>query len=51
MLGAEQGSVTDIYLPRWIAAHIFAINAPLVAVAALLHTQNLLAGRSRRVNR
>lgn len=41
-LGAERGSVTDIYLPRWIAARIFTYNAPLVVVAALLHARVFL---------
>ena len=45
-LGAALGSVTDIYLPRWIAARIFTYNAPLVVVAALLHTRVFLARRS-----
>jgi hypothetical protein len=47
-LGAEHGSVTDIYLPRWIAAHIFTYNAPLLVVAALLHMRVFLARRSAR---
>ena len=47
-LGAEHGSVTDIYLPRWIARRIFTYNAPLVVVAALLHTRVFLARRSAR---
>jgi hypothetical protein len=49
-LGAAHGSVTDIYLPRWIAAHIFTYNAPLVVVAALLHTRVFLARRAARVS-
>lgn len=48
-LGAEHGSVTDIYLPHWIAARIFTYNAPLVVVAALLHTRIFLARRSARL--
>jgi hypothetical protein len=47
-LGAEHGSVTDIYLPRWIAARIFTYNVPLVVGAALLHTWVLLARRPAR---
>jgi hypothetical protein len=44
-LGADHGSVTDIYLPRWIALRIFTYNAPLVVVAALRHAQVFLARR------
>lgn len=47
-LGAEHGSVTDIYLPRWIAKRIFTYNAPLIVVAALLHARVFLARRSTR---
>jgi hypothetical protein len=43
--------VTDIYLPRWIAAHSFTYNAPLVALAAVLHGWILLARRSGRCSR
>jgi hypothetical protein len=41
-LGAERGSVTDIYLPRWLAASLPAIHVPLVAWAAYLHGRSLL---------
>jgi|GEM_PF-579652 len=44
-LGAEHGSVTDIYLPHWIAKRIFTYNAPLVVVIVLLHTRLFLARR------
>ncbi len=44
-LGAEDGSVTDIYLPAWLARNLPAIHVPLVALAVALHTRNL---RSRR---
>jgi hypothetical protein len=47
-LGAEHGAVTDIYLPRWIAARIFTYNAPLIVTAALLHARVFLARRSAR---
>lgn len=47
-LGAEHGSVTDIYLPRWIATRIFTFNAPLVVGAALLHARAFLAKRTKR---
>ena len=39
-LGAERGSVTDIYLPRWFADNLPAIHVPLIALAAYLHTRN-----------
>jgi hypothetical protein len=47
-LGAEHGSVTDIYLPHWIAKRIFTYNAPLVVVIVLLHTRVFLARRRAR---
>jgi hypothetical protein len=49
-LGAVNGSVTDIYLPRWIARRIFTFNAPLVALAALLLIRTFLARRPVRVS-
>lgn len=42
-LGAEKGSVTDIYLPRRFAHNLPAIHVPLVAAAVLLHARNLAA--------
>jgi hypothetical protein len=42
-LGADHVSVTDIYLPHWIAMRIFTYNAPLVALAALLHARVFLS--------
>ena len=48
--GAERGSVTDIYLPRWFAHNLPAIHAPLLVIAVGLHARNLLrrgAARSR----
>ena len=44
-LGAERGSVTDIYLPRWFARNLPAIHVPLIGLAAFLHVRNL---RTRR---
>jgi hypothetical protein len=32
-LGAADGSVSDIFLPRWFAEHLFDICTPLSAVA------------------
>lgn len=40
-LGAEQGSVTDIYLPRWLAHNLPAIHVPLILLAGYLHRRNL----------
>src|SRR2546426_10254776 len=31
-LGAERGSVTDIYLPQWFAHNLPAIHAPLIVL-------------------
>lgn len=34
-LGAERGSVTDIYLPRWLADRIFIIFTPIMVAGYL----------------
>jgi hypothetical protein len=44
-LGAERGSVTDLYLPRWFARNLPAIHVPLIGLAGFLHARNL---RTRR---
>jgi hypothetical protein len=44
-LGADRGSVTDIYLPRWLARNLPVIHVPLIGLAGYLHTRNLLARR------
>ena len=36
-LGAEHGSVTDIYLPAWFARNMPAIHVPLLLLAAVLY--------------
>ncbi len=41
-LGATRDSVTDIYLPRWLASHLVPIHVPLLALALCLHTRNFL---------
>jgi F420H(2)-dependent quinone reductase len=41
-LGATRGSVTDIYLPRWLASNLVPIHVPLLALALYLHTRNFL---------
>ena len=46
-LGAEQGSVTDIYLPDWFARNLPAIHVPLIVLAVLLHARNLRCGPGR----
>ena len=40
-LGAESGSVTDIFLPDWLARNIANIYAPMYFVALGLHARNL----------
>ena len=40
-LGAESGSVTDLYLPRWLAHNLPAIHVPIVILALYLHMRNL----------
>jgi hypothetical protein len=40
-LGAERGSVTDLYLPKWLAHNLPAIHVPLLILAAFLHGRNL----------
>lgn len=37
LLGAESGSVTDIYLPHWLARSLPAIHVPLLALIIYLH--------------
>jgi hypothetical protein len=43
--GAEHGSVTDIYLPKWLAHNMPAIHAPLLMLMAYLHARNLIRPR------
>jgi hypothetical protein len=45
-LGAASGSVTDIYLPDFLASHLVLIHVPLLALALCLHVRNFLR-RSR----
>jgi hypothetical protein len=40
-LGADHGSVTDIYLPRWFARHLPTLHVPLLLIAASLHGRNI----------
>jgi hypothetical protein len=39
--GAADGSVTDIWLPRWFAHNLPAIHVPLLAAAVYLNGRNL----------
>lgn len=45
-LGARSGSVTDIYLPRWLAKNLPMIHVPLIILAAYLHGRNLRRGHT-----
>jgi hypothetical protein len=44
-LGAEDGSVTDIYLPGWLARSLPLLHVPLIATAGWLHWRNVRDGR------
>ena len=46
-LGAEDGSVTDIYLPAWFARSLPVIHVPLIVAAVWLHARNLRVGQRR----
>jgi hypothetical protein len=50
-LGADDGSVTDIFLPRWFAHSLPAIHVPLILLTAYLHGRNLRRGGPRRRSR
>ena len=47
-LGGGPASVTDIYLPKWLAHNLPAIHAPLIIAAVWLHARNLRRGRAAR---
>jgi hypothetical protein len=47
-LGAEHGSVTDIYLPPWFARNLLAIHAPLLVLTLFVHGRNLRRQRTGR---
>jgi len=40
-LGAGKGSVTDTYLPGWLARNLPAIHVPLFLLAGFLHGRNI----------
>ena len=44
--GAQSGSVTDIYLPKWFAHNMPAIHAPLLVLMTYLHARNLRRSHS-----
>ena len=44
-MGAESGSVTDIFLPGWLARNVANIYTPMLVVALVLHARNLRAQR------
>ena len=50
-MGAEDGSVTDLYLPKWFADNLPAIHVPLIALAAVLHARDLRRPRQSRESR
>jgi len=41
-LGAARASVTDIFLPRWFAAKLPTLHAPLIVLALWLHGSIML---------
>ena len=45
-LGSEHGAVTDIFLPRWLAANIARIYTPMLVLAVWLHLSNFWRARS-----
>ena len=49
-LGAERGSVTDIYLPRPVARSLPVIHAPVLGLIVWLHWRNLRGRRGPRAS-
>jgi len=49
-LGAEHGSITDLYLPKWIARNLPAIHVPLMVLAGFLHARTI-ASEAKRIRR
>lgn len=48
-LGEESGSVTDIFLPRWLASRIFVIFTPLAILGmTIIVLRTLLTRRNQR---
>jgi hypothetical protein len=50
-LGADDGSVADIYLPGWATSHLPLVTVPLVTAAVVLHARNLWHQTTRRGRR
>lgn len=50
-MGAESGSVTDIFLPRRFAEILPVLHVPLVGAAIVLHTRNLARRRADQAGR
>jgi hypothetical protein len=48
-LGSDHGAVTDIFLPKWLAANIARIYTPLLLWAIVLHAGNLRRRSSSRI--
>jgi hypothetical protein len=48
-LSEESGSVTDIFLPHWLAHNLPLIHTPLIAWIVYLHARNLREARSSAV--
>lgn len=45
-LGAEKGSVTDIFLPNWLASRIFSIFTPIFVFGlGLLMVRQVVSGQ------
>jgi hypothetical protein len=39
--GADSGSVTELYLPKWFAHNMPAIHVPVLILTAYLHARNI----------
>lgn len=48
-ISEESGSVTDIYLPHWLAHNLPLIHVPLIAWIVYLHARNLRESRGSAV--
>lgn len=42
-LGAQSGSVTDMYLPKWFARNLPVIHIPVLALVLFLHRRALFS--------
>ena len=45
-LGAESGSVTELYLPKWFAHNLPAIHLPLLVIVVFLHGRTVFRHRA-----